>query len=97
MPLIVAVGPCTLLGMQKRLPPNRLLELRQAAGEKLYDIAARYRVDPSTVSRWESGRTAIPDHFKLALAKHYGVGVLYLMGWDETSTPARAKAAKAAA
>lgn len=71
--------------MQRRLPPNRLRELREAHDPPLkpYDIAARYRVDPSTVARWESGRTPVPDHIKLDLAAFYGVTPAYLAGWPE--------------
>lgn len=68
--------------MQTQLPPNRLRELRNRAGLKLYDISALLRRDPATVHRYEIGETPLPDELKLALAKHYGVTVEYLMGWD---------------
>ena len=65
-------------------PPNRLRELREEHGLKLYDIAALFRVDQSTVNRWERGETAtIPDDVKLALADRYEVTVEYLMRWDQ--------------
>jgi transcriptional regulator with XRE-family HTH domain len=70
--------------MQRQLPRNRLRELREARDLKLYDIAARYRKDPSTVHRWESGHSIVPDEIKLDLAAFYGVTVAHLMGWPET-------------
>lgn len=68
--------------MQKQAAPNRLKELRERRGLKHYDIAARMRVDQSTVYRWESGRGAIPDDRKLALAEVLEVSVGDLMGWS---------------
>ncbi len=70
--------------MQRPIPPNRLRELRQERDLKLYDIAARYRKDPSTVMRWESGHSMVPDEIKLDLASFYGVTVAHLMGWPES-------------
>jgi transcriptional regulator with XRE-family HTH domain len=65
---------------------NRLRELREARGLKLYDIAALLRVDPSTVNRWETGRVSnVPDDAKLALARFFDVSVAHLMGWDRDS------------
>ena len=76
-------GEITLQTVQRQLPPNRLRELRESRELKLYDIAARYRKDPSTVHRWESGRALVPDEIKLDLADFYGVTVAHLMGWPE--------------
>lgn len=67
----------------RALPPNRLRELREAKGLKPYHIAARYSFDPSTVWRWETGRSDVPDEIKLRLAELYGVTPAYLMGWPE--------------
>jgi transcriptional regulator with XRE-family HTH domain len=71
--------------VQSKRRPNRLRELREARDLKRHDIAARLRVDPSTVYRWEDGRAQVPDEAKLNLAKFYGVTVSYLMGWPESS------------
>lgn len=68
--------------MQRELPANRLKELREKRGLKLYDIAARIRRNPSTIWRWEQGE-AMPDWAKLALAELYEVSPSYLMGWDD--------------
>jgi transcriptional regulator with XRE-family HTH domain len=63
--------------------PNRLRELREARGLKLYDISAAVRADPGTISRWERGLSDIPDETKLELAKFFGVTRAHLMGWDD--------------
>jgi transcriptional regulator with XRE-family HTH domain len=69
--------------MQRELPRNRLKELRDKRDLKPYDIAARFRVDQSTVARWENGTSRVPDELKLQLADFYGVTPAYLMGWPE--------------
>jgi transcriptional regulator with XRE-family HTH domain len=82
---------CTLHGMQRDMPTetaaerpaNRLRELREARGLRTYHLAARYDVDPTTIYRWEQGRSDVPDAIKLALAEFYDVTVAYLMGWPE--------------
>ncbi len=68
--------------VQTQRPQNRLQELRQEKGLKLYDIAAALRVDPSTVYRWQT-KGSIPDEHKPALAELLGVSIAYLMRWDE--------------
>lgn len=73
---------------------NRLRELREAAGLKPYDVAAKLRVNQSTVSRWERGGT-IPDDHKQALADLFDVTRSYLMRWDEDEQPRRKKTAAA--
>jgi transcriptional regulator with XRE-family HTH domain len=70
------------------LPKNRLRELREARGWKLYDVSVRVRVDPSTVHRWERGESTIPDRIKIALAEFYDVTPGYLMGWDDAPVAA---------
>lgn len=60
---------------------NRLRELRDERDEKLYDLAAKLRVDTTTIGRWERGAT-IPDIRKIELAVHYDCSVEYLMGWS---------------
>ncbi len=69
--------------MQRQLPPNRLRELRDKRGLKYKHLAVEFGVDPSTVWRWESGRSPIPDQIKFDLADFYGVTVTDLMGWPE--------------
>ena len=84
VPLRKHTRECTVRAVQSiDLPANRLRELREAAGLKHYDIAARFRVDPSTVYRWERGASPIPDEIKLALATMFEVPASHLMGWEE--------------
>lgn len=63
-------------------PQNRLRELRQQHGFDITGLAAEIGKSSSTYSRYEAGRSPIPDELKLALARKYGVSVEYLMGWD---------------
>lgn len=62
---------------------NRLMELREAKGLLRSQVAAELRVDQSTVYRWETGRSSIPDPAKSQLAEMFGVTRAYLMAWDE--------------
>lgn len=74
----------TLQRMQtKARATNRLRELRKAADTKLYEVAAVVRADTSTIHRWETGQSPIPDESKAQLAELFGVTRAYLMGWDE--------------
>lgn len=77
----------TVHNVQAQPTGNRIAELRRARDMKLYDISYTLRVDPSTVSRWESGETTIPDPQKLKLAELFDVSVAYLMGWEERRRP----------
>jgi transcriptional regulator with XRE-family HTH domain len=67
----------------RSIPQNRVRELRKARGLKPHDLAAKLRVDTSTITRWESGRGAIPDHRKIQLANLFDVSVAYVMGWSK--------------
>ena len=69
--------------LRGQLPANRLRELREEFGYKLYDVATRLRADPSTIHRWEQGRSPVPDEAKFALSELYGVTIAHLMGWPE--------------
>lgn len=73
---------------QRELPKNRLAELRSARGEYLWQLTHIAQRDTATINRWERNEGNIPDDAKLALAKHYGVSVPYLMGWDESEESA---------
>lgn len=68
--------------------PNRLRELWIAGGFTRVGVAARVGVDPTTVWRWATGRSAIPDEHKVALARLFGVSVEHLMRWDDTTDEA---------
>lgn len=69
--------------MQKQTHKNRLRELRNEKCLKLYEVSTVVKADPSTVHRWETGQSAVPDTAKFALAELYGVTISHLMGWDE--------------
>lgn len=61
---------------------NRLRQLRLAHGLKLYEVSALVGRSETVIGRYERGQTRVPDDAKLALARHYGVSVDHLMGWD---------------
>lgn len=63
--------------------PNRLAEIRSAAGVSQMDLAGELGVDKSTLYRWERGDLGIKDDTKLWLAARFNVSVPYLMGWPE--------------
>ena len=69
--------------MQTQEAANRLGELIAKSNRRLVHVAAHCDVDQSTVYRWKTGETAIPDTQKIVLAKYFEVSVSYLMGWDE--------------
>jgi hypothetical protein len=46
-------------------------------------VAAAIDKDQTTVYRYETGQTPIPDDVKAQLAAYFGVSRAYLMGWDE--------------
>ena len=65
--------------------PNRLAEIRTAAGVSQSALAQELGIDKSTIWRWEQGKRQIRDETKLQLAARFDVSVLRLMGWPETS------------
>lgn len=69
--------------MRNRIPPNRLRELRIKRELLLAALAEDMSVAVSTVSRWETSDTAIPDYRKQELAEYFGVTVSWLMCWDD--------------
>lgn len=64
--------------------PNRLAEIRSAAGVSQAALSRELNIDKSTVWRWEQGSRQVPDDVKLWLAARFGVTVPYLMGWPES-------------
>ena len=64
-------------------PTNRIRALRTSRRLSLAEVAGHIGVHESTVSRWESGETGIPDWRKSELADFFGVSVAFLMAWDE--------------
>lgn len=68
--------------MQSVHMTNRLRELRLAHDLKLYEVSAIVGRSETVIGRYEKGQTRVPDDAKLKLARHYGVTVAHLMGWD---------------
>jgi transcriptional regulator with XRE-family HTH domain len=62
--------------------PNRLREIREERHLTRRELSLRLDVTESTVERWESSKTRIPDERKLELAEVLGVTPSELMGWD---------------
>lgn len=60
---------------------NRLRELRGST--RRHELAIEVGVDPTTIYRWETGRSPIPDDMKRVLADKLGVTVSELMGWEK--------------
>jgi transcriptional regulator with XRE-family HTH domain len=58
-------------------PENRLRELREAAGERLEEVAVDLGVTKEAVARWERGQ--IPAQRLRLLASRYGVSISYLL------------------
>lgn len=63
--------------------PNRLRALRTSKGISLAKLGVEIGVHESTISRWESGESGIPDHRKQQLAEYFHVSVPWLMGWTD--------------
>lgn len=63
--------------------PNRLAEIRTAAGLSQSQLARELNIDKVTVWRWEKGQRGIDDTTKLWLSARFNVSVPYLMGWPE--------------
>lgn len=61
-------------------PPNRLRELREAAGLRKEHLAIEYDVSVTTIERWESGE--IPGKHLRPLAKQFAVSVSFLLRDD---------------
>lgn len=61
---------------------NRLRELRKRKKNKQSDIADLLQVNSVTVSRWENGKRPIKATQAVLLAKHFGVSLGYLLGYE---------------
>ena len=61
----------------------RLAELREDHDLSQAEMAKILGVSQATYSRYETGRLDIPSQTLIALARHYGVSVDYLLGLDE--------------
>jgi transcriptional regulator with XRE-family HTH domain len=70
--------------MQRQVAGNRLGELLDAANIRPAEVAVHCDVDQSTIWRWRTGRSPIPDHQKVRLAQLLGVTIAELMGPEWT-------------
>jgi transcriptional regulator with XRE-family HTH domain len=67
-----------------KAPPNRLRELRQAAGLSRAELAVKLGMSEGAVIRWELRMAGIPDKRKPTVARILGTTVEELMaGWPE--------------
>ena len=62
---------------------NRIKELRQEKNIKQEEIAKIAGVSAMTISRWENGESHIKTSKAEKLAVYFGVGVAYLLGYDD--------------
>lgn len=60
--------------------PERIRELRKAAGLTQQQLGDVLGVAKNTVSQYESGRNEPNDSIKIALANHFNVSLDYLLG-----------------
>ena len=65
-----------LNAVRPHVPPNRLREAREAAGDSLESLALELGVDEGTVARWEASGSIPADHLR-TLCERYGLPELY--------------------
>ena len=61
---------------------NRLKELRQKKGDTQEDVAKAMGVTRRGYQKWENGESQIKEEKAQQLAKYFGVGVGYLLGYE---------------
>jgi transcriptional regulator with XRE-family HTH domain len=61
---------------------NRIRELREKHELSRPELAVELGVDPSTLYRWETEGSEVPDEMKRRLAERFDVSREHLMGWD---------------
>jgi prophage sa05, DNA-binding protein len=61
---------------------NRLKELRQKKGDTQEVVAKAMGVTRRGYQKWENGESQIKEEKALQLAKYFGVGVGYLLGYE---------------
>ena len=61
---------------------NRLKELRQAKKLSQKELAENIGVHYRTLQNWENGESQIKEEKAQQLAKYFGVGVGYLLGYE---------------
>ena len=60
---------------------NGIRRSREIAGLSQTQLAAELGVDPSTLSKWETG-ASVPDVFKVKLARRFDLPVHHLFFFD---------------
>ena len=66
---------------------NRLKELRKQANKTQKDLSELLGVSEMTISRWENEKElSIKHEYAQQLADYFGVGVGYLLGYDDDKT-----------
>lgn len=65
---------------------NRLRELRHARGQSLRALAREIAMDPSHLSKIETGTRSCSDEKMVQLAQHFGVAVTELFFQDSVSS-----------
>lgn len=63
--------------------PNRIRELRKGLGLTVTQLASQIGRDSSTLVRYETGKSPIPDDIKGSLAEIFGCSRSHVMGWDQ--------------
>ncbi len=63
---------------------NRIRQLREDAGLKQYELAAKMGIKQSSVHRWEYNQSNPTPDKLLALADLFDVSVDYILGRDTT-------------
>ncbi len=63
---------------------NRIRQLREDAGMKQYELAAKMGIKQASVHRWEYGKSYPTPDKLLALADLFDVSVDYILGRDTT-------------
>lgn len=62
---------------------ERIRELREDNDLNQTQLAKTLNISQSTYSRYESGYLDIPSEVLIALSKHYGVSVDYILGLSD--------------
>lgn len=65
---------------------NRLKQLRKSKGMTQSELVKEIKVSEKTISRWEKEETLMKANKAKVLAKHFGVSVGYLLGYDSDNT-----------
>lgn len=73
---------CSVAFMEITTPPNRLVELRKAAGLSQEALAREVGVAHSTAWRWEHGQMKVSQASMRKLCALFGCSVEHLLGWD---------------